>query len=192
MWFEDLTPYRYLRRPVTSSTRTLNVGWLERGHPFPSGPVPPAAITRLLDLVEHGPTNATRGMHFCDLCPSVDRDEPEVLHAPVASRLWGNAEVRAVAPDGTRYAAPTLIHHYVTAHGYRPPAEFVAALMRVADLAWTTARDADQCFACGSPMRRTRTFNAVQIGKGGRQEPVVSVWLECATCGTSYDRAWPA
>lgn len=191
MWFEDLTPYSYLRQAETSSARTLNVGWLENGRPFASGIVPPAAVTRLRDLIEFAPTNATRGMHFCDLCRSVDRDDPAVYYAPVASRLWGSAEIRAIASDGTRYAAPTLIHHYVTVHSYRPPPDFVDALMRGADLLWTTARDTDQCFSCASPMKRTRSDNAVRIGEGGQRESVVSVWLDCATCGTSYNRAWP-
>jgi hypothetical protein len=35
-----------------------------------------------------------------------------------------------VDATGARYAAPTLIHHYVIVHGYRPPQVFVDALMR--------------------------------------------------------------
>lgn len=27
------------------------------------------------------------------------------------------------------YAAPSLVHHYVVAHGYKPPEEFIAAVM---------------------------------------------------------------
>lgn len=182
MWFEDLTPYSYLGQPA-SSPRTLNVGWLERGRPFPSGAVSPAAAMRLLDLVELAPTNATRGLHFCDRCDGA---------AFGSSHPRGHAEIRVVGADGTRYAAPTLIHHYVTVHAYRPPPEFIDALMRVAGLAWTTARDADQCFACGSAMQRTRSDSAVRIREDGQRESVLSVWLACATCGSSYNRAWPA
>jgi hypothetical protein len=32
------------------------------------------------------------------------------------------------AQDGTVFAAPTLIIHYIAAHGYLPPEQFIAAL----------------------------------------------------------------
>jgi hypothetical protein len=35
------------------------------------------------------------------------------------------------------FAAPTLVWHYVTAHGYQPPAEFVEAV-RLYDANWAT------------------------------------------------------
>ena len=34
-----------------------------------------------------------------------------------------------VAGDGLLFAAPSLMHHYVAARGYRPPDEFVAAVL---------------------------------------------------------------
>src|SRR5689334_20653116 len=106
MWFEDLTRYEYSRPAATLSAPTLNVGWLQNGRPFSTGVLPEAAVERLHQLVEFAATNATRGMHFCDLCPS-DED---------SSDAWGHAEIRVVGSDGTRYAAPTLIHHYVSVH----------------------------------------------------------------------------
>jgi hypothetical protein len=33
-----------------------------------------------------------------------------------------------LSPKGIWYAAPTLLHHYVSAHEYRPPADFVDAV----------------------------------------------------------------
>ncbi len=30
---------------------------------------------------------------------------------------------------GKVYAAPSLVHHYVVAHDYRPPDEFIAAVL---------------------------------------------------------------
>ena len=68
----------------------MNVGWLERGHEFPTGEVPAAFVARLAQLVEHAPTRATRGMHHCDLCPPSEDDE----------HPSGNAEVHAVGADG--------------------------------------------------------------------------------------------
>jgi len=40
----------------------------------------------------------------------------------------GNGEIRVPAADGSLFAAPTLIGHYVAVHGYLPPAEFLYAL----------------------------------------------------------------
>ena len=41
----------------------------------------------------------------------------------------GSAEIRVKGKDGKVYAAPTLIYHYVAAHDYDPPKEFVEALL---------------------------------------------------------------
>jgi len=41
----------------------------------------------------------------------------------------GSAEIRVVGQDGTVYAAPDLIYHYVVVHDYRPPEEFIQAVM---------------------------------------------------------------
>jgi hypothetical protein len=44
-------------------------------------------------------------------------------------RLYlGSAEIRVFGPRGKIYAAPNLLFHYVTAHHYKPPNEFVQAL----------------------------------------------------------------
>jgi hypothetical protein len=127
--------------------------------------------------------NATRGIHFCDLCPPAEHSASSV----VSARARGNAEIRVVGADGTRYAAPTLLHHYVLVHGYGPPQEFVDALMRSAHVAWATAKAEDLCLGCGSPMRRTGSAPATYGG-----ERVTCVSLDCETCGTSYQRRWPS
>jgi hypothetical protein len=44
----------------------------------------------------------------------------------------GSAEIRVPGSGGRIYAAPDLIYHYVEAHGYRPPDEFVEAVMATA------------------------------------------------------------
>jgi len=47
-----------------------------------------------------------------------------------ASLPVGDAELRVVAEDGSWPVAPTLVLHYVTAHGYRAPPEFIDAVLR--------------------------------------------------------------
>lgn len=38
-------------------------------------------------------------------------------------------EIRVLAKTGQWYAAPTLVHHYVTWHNYLPPQEFIDAVL---------------------------------------------------------------
>lgn len=43
--------------------------------------------------------------------------------------ILGSAEIRVGLPGGRWYAAPNLVYHYVTAHNYRPPDEFIEAVL---------------------------------------------------------------
>ena len=178
MWFEDLTPYTYGQARSTSPT-TLNVGWLEHGHEFPAGEVPAAFVARLAQLVEHAPTHATRGMHYCDLCPRSDDDE----------HPCGHAEIRTVGADGTRFAAPSLVHHYVAVHRYQPHAVFIAAVMPSIHLEVDDALERDLCLGCGLALERLEEMGAVG---GGTLEPVVLVRTRCDRCATNYERVFEA
>lgn len=130
MYFQDLTPYKYLKgRPSA-----LNVGWLDSAHPFARGSVLDGSIARLRSLA-HQPVNRTRGFYacqFCDFAPAVAGSAQAALSARY--QQWqdvgalSSAEIRVVGGDGKVFAAPMLICHYVEAHGYLPPAEFVEAV----------------------------------------------------------------
>jgi transposase len=55
----------------------------------------------------------------------------EEVHLNLAYRfrgLLGTSEIRVLSRDGTIYAAPTLIYHYMKIHHYKPPEEFIRAL----------------------------------------------------------------
>jgi hypothetical protein len=41
----------------------------------------------------------------------------------------GEAEIRVNGEGNVIFASPNLICHYIAAHGYRPPDEFMAALL---------------------------------------------------------------
>ncbi|MFE2149246.1 hypothetical protein ACFXAO_04345 [Streptomyces lavendulae] len=71
--------------------------------------------------------NVCLGVHECDLCP--EDEAPD-----------GNGEVRIPGGPGVAYAAPFLITHYVTAHGYRPPQAFIDAVLAVDLDAWAATR----------------------------------------------------
>ncbi|MFY1653539.1 hypothetical protein ACN27J_21955 [Solwaraspora sp. WMMB762] len=56
---------------------------------------------------------------------------------PSGRVLLGHTEVRVPSGSGAMFAAPSLIWHYVTAHSYRPPAEFIKAVEQY-DQGWTS------------------------------------------------------
>ncbi|MFF1907646.1 hypothetical protein [Kitasatospora sp. NPDC058218] len=131
MFYEDLSEYDYqvndsftdeesgvlaLRyRPVYTR---LNVGWLEAGRTYSTGPVPTHFVEKLKAVQGVQWMNVCLGLHDCGLCP--EEVAPE-----------GNGEVRIPGEPGIAYAAPFLITHYITVHGYRPPQVFIDAVLAV-------------------------------------------------------------
>jgi hypothetical protein len=80
----------------------------------------------------------TRGIHVCEFCDFGAKPAPLDQAAVNAyfQRLKladavSSAEIRVVGRDGRVYAAPMLVCHYVEVHGYRPPDEFVNAVMEM-------------------------------------------------------------
>lgn len=64
--------------------------------------------------------NQMRGVHHCEFCST---ERPVILGGPARdTQVWlGSAEIRAQGADGTLYAAPNLVIHYITEHRYCPP-----------------------------------------------------------------------
>lgn len=129
-YFTDGSPYSFLE---THEPRPLiNVGWLSAEHPYPTGVVPEELVAKLGRLCRNG-VRRTRGLHRCEFCA---RPEGVALRPPISARddegqfIVGGAEIRVVGPAGVTFAAPDMIIHYVTEHGYRPPDEFLDALRR--------------------------------------------------------------
>jgi hypothetical protein len=112
-YFDDLTPYIYFHSEE-DQPGSVNIGWLDRKRPFPTGKTSKEFRAKLKQLCRR-PVKQTRGFLPCYFCKG--RDRPH-----------GSAEIR-VAGAGKVYAAPTLVHHYVVAHDYRPPEEFIAAVL---------------------------------------------------------------
>jgi hypothetical protein len=128
-FFEDLTPYTYFH-PEEERAGTVNIGWLDRRQPFPTGETNVEFRAKLLQLCRRR-VKRTRGFHCCDFCKGPDKPH-------------GSAEIRVLG-DGRVYAAPELVYHYVVAHAYRPPEEFIAAV-----LAWDESC-AEQSIAAERP-----------------------------------------
>lgn len=137
--FDDLSPYTYLDDDDEETLSVadgyvsyvpdgprLNVGWL--GDSCEPGPVDEVFAAALRAVVDHQRFNVMRGMHACGLCDANPCQEPETWDEAVRSGALGCHEIR-VPGAGVVYAAPQMIWHYVTAHGYQPPAAFAAAVL---------------------------------------------------------------
>lgn len=146
VFYEDLSEYVYQDQDAFSQMEPpfddlwyrptytrLNVGWLEAGRPYSTGPVPTAFVEKLKAVQEVQRVNVCLSVHECDLCP--EEEFPE-----------GNGEVRIPGEPGIAYAAPFLITHYITAHGYRPPQFFIDAVLAVDLDTWASARWPDVPF----------------------------------------------
>lgn len=112
-WYPDLSMCSYFGPEFGACL--LAVGWLERGHSFPTGSVDPAVYARLLELLKNPWEPAiTLGFHRCDLC----------LYEGVPGKR--NLFIPA---DGKVLVCPELITHYMNAHAYQPPEEFCRAVL---------------------------------------------------------------
>jgi hypothetical protein len=108
MYFPDLSSYRYLG----AEADTLNIGWLDTTHPYPTGDTPVAFTERLMAFLK-APVRFTFGVHTCELCEN---------------ESWGD-EIRVFGKGAVVYAAPRMIYHYVVDHHYLPPEEFIQAVL---------------------------------------------------------------
>jgi hypothetical protein len=117
-FFADLTPYTYFH-PEEGPAGTVNVGWLDPRHPYTTGATS-AKFRQTLRQLCRRRMKQTRGFQPCYFCrgPYRPHGSPEI-------RMPGRRRV---------YAAPELVYHYVAAHGYRPPEEFVAAVLALSGL----------------------------------------------------------
>ena len=92
----------------------MNVGWL--GHSAVRvGQVDDDIVQRLVQFCE-APVLLTYGSHRCGLC----------------GRFDGSGEVWIPDDNGRVYASPAMLAHYVEAHRYLPPPEFLRAVTAAA------------------------------------------------------------
>ncbi|AQW55670.1 hypothetical protein ACIQPP_07495 [Streptomyces violaceusniger] len=130
MRYEDGSPYAYTPGiGVPQGFHAVNVGWLEHQDEFPRGQVPAEFVHALAVLCRDNSTNRTRGWQNCTLAhPEGKPPCPVVVDVGGTEVTLGSAEIRVLARDGRWLIAPNLVLHYVIAHGYLPPREFIEAV----------------------------------------------------------------
>ena len=108
----------------------LNIGWLSSDHAYRTQEYDRRLVRALLRCCMR-PERLCRGYHVCDLgCKKPRGYGPLIRRHQGREVCLGNGEVRVVGSDEQRFAAPTLVAHYVAAHGYAPPEAFVEGVMR--------------------------------------------------------------
>lgn len=122
MKYPDLTPYP--GPPRLARVPTACVGWLDHRADHSRGDVDEYAVPLLWQLCRRA-VAVTRGPRGCPLCGV----SSVVMSYQDDTLLLGMGEIR-VFGDDVAYAAPDLIVHYVTVHGYAPPQSFIAALLQ--------------------------------------------------------------
>ena len=148
-YFADLSDYVYDQ----SSTRpnTINVGWLDESHHFEIKFSSDDVLETIWQYCKVA-VASTRGGHSCAFCTNQysERNGDRLL--------LGTAEIRAFGSSGEVFAAPNLIYHYMSAHGYLPPETFMDAIqvgpnppsspyfekLRSLDLEWQGAPQASE------------------------------------------------
>jgi hypothetical protein len=103
----------------------LAVGWLEHGHPFPTGDVDQSLAEKLARMVAtaYDPIRH-RGGHMCDLCDD-ERIPPKIECADgTVARLGATNLFVPGLDDDTVFVTPSLVVHYMLDHGYQPPSSF--------------------------------------------------------------------
>ncbi|MFZ9890100.1 MAG: hypothetical protein ACO3JL_21590 [Myxococcota bacterium] len=113
--------------PVPTSLRMHAVGWLG-SHNSREGSTPAGVIDRLVaaELAHEFFSDHSLGWHCCDLC-AAPADRPRHTWKDASFDTYGHGFL-VVEHEGRAFVAPRLLPHYILAHQYRPPDEFIAAV----------------------------------------------------------------
>lgn len=122
-FFEDFSPCTYFG---PSAPALLAVGWLEEGKPFRKGEIKVEECLALAALLrDPWQPVAFAGRHKCGFCRL--SGGPTEMQIGEFSVALGGANL--FIPDGRNViVAPSLVLHYIDAHGYAPDAQFWLAV----------------------------------------------------------------
>ena len=128
-WVEEDTSTIRMRRYPTR-TLPLPVGWLSSGQPFTQGTVSPEFRRRLDVVLEQGYETGTYvGSHNCEFCDASGAPPGDATKKPSTHDVPSEFHNINIPGRHAVYYAPELIAHYIDEHGYRPPDEFMTALI---------------------------------------------------------------
>jgi len=131
-YFKDLSPYAYMEDHGTLNLPTLNIGWLSNREPFQKGRSARGFKDKLLRFCsDEFVVLIARGFHTCEFCGLKEQWYKERQGKYGEKASWasiGDGEIRVLGKSAV-YAAPTLIYHYVLEHQYKPPREFIEAIL---------------------------------------------------------------
>ena len=113
------------RTPSAFGEAVRAVGWLAHAHEYPRGPTSTEFVSALRTLRNSWGAifqilpwwPAFMGMHRCELCQ--DHVDTGDIAVPFVDVL---------------FVAPTMVVHYVEAHKYLPPSDFVRAVVACPDV----------------------------------------------------------
>src|SRR5262245_4959815 len=119
MRIADMTTVQ-IPTPRGTGASVRAVGWLGRGEPFSHGMITLEQYRRLGELARDPfQPYVSAGIHRCELC-QFDGE------ACSSTELF-------IPGDGFLFWTPTMICHYINAHHYKPPEEFLKAAARCPD-----------------------------------------------------------
>jgi len=112
-YYPDLSPYNY----SWEMPECVNIGWLDEKHDFEKGEVPDGFIEKLKKM----PRFAQHcGYHNCPFCEG-GRD------------TWSSS-IKLAIGEGVVYLFPELTMHYISKHQYKPPQEFIDAVLKMENM----------------------------------------------------------
>ncbi|WP_299193970.1 hypothetical protein [uncultured Erythrobacter sp.] len=122
-YFPDFAEYEYETPKPLRGVRTI--GWLDAAHEFQKAHPSDEVLQRLQTVMSERVTSnihasLIRGTMPCPICGVRDYPHPELL--------VGSTEIWLPDNDGGYFAAPSMIYHFISAHNYAPPKEFLDAL----------------------------------------------------------------
>ncbi len=132
-YYEDLSPYEYFEEYEPLKQKSINVGWLSQTKPFLKGETSPEFKAKLFEFcLDDNVVRIARGFHTCEFCDVDDKESFEQTKARYGKKAYwmsiGDGEIRVIGKSVV-YAAPTLIYHYILEHNYKPPYEFIEAVL---------------------------------------------------------------
>ena len=123
--YPDMSVYHHMAEPY-EFPNVRNVGWIDLIQ-YSKGEVPDKIIEKISSLVfgDFHPgciVEPVRAFPVCPVCgPLIEQRHGKAL---MESELW--------IPDGDRvFASPILIAHFIETHDYRPPEEYLEAVVRL-------------------------------------------------------------